>query len=1223
MPNKNDLSIIIKTLIEQTSKQNVIKEVDTLVTTLQNKLNNIKINIGGAGLSQLVSQLNQVTSAIQKIKMPQFNFDIPTAESKKFLTAIGSIENTLNATGRTAKSTWDEFGRVTVQVTNTTKGLVENFKYQWDAVNQSLVRVNRQQQDNMLSIDQLQAKYKGMVNTLQIGKLGQSINTSELQAFLKNLKDVKVVDGQITAELQAQFNIMKQNAQMTRDQVNSAKTLKEQIQVLKVSSSNSFKQFENSKSFGALNSSSLSQYNSIKTSISSITELTPNAIQALRLLGKQFDELKIKANQSFDLRNAEQTLNNYIVKMQGDIAKFKKQFEGQFSTLKFNTFEQKALGLQIDPNASNKTADLTAKIKALNNEFGSMKSEAYANGINAANKATMSFGQQIQLIIQKFSMWIGISTVVMGTLHRITESFDYMLEQTKLFTNLQMEMTGQNLNFSEITKAAQEYAQATGTLSSEVMRAISVFGTYTSKIDEVIHKSQAAVIMSNITGKSILEISDDLMSTAFQYKMGADQYLHIVDMYASVARNLQVDFPKAVAELGSGLKYVGAVANSANMPITNVIASLGVLQESTRRTGSQVANGMKTIISRLSRVGDEIDPESFKKVEKVVYDTTGVMLKESEDNLKPINLILSELAEKWKTLGSVQKAQLAESAAGIYQRNIFISLMENYSKIQDLETEAINSNGVALQKQDIYSKSLFASIQRLQNAFQGLYQNTLSKDFMKGTVDSTTSVISVFSELSETIGGLPALITASVLAISALSSKTRNGYYANMLGSVSFKGLSSGQQGPALPPGMSNYSVQIPILNKIISSIKQINTLGNTKINFLDSLSSFTRNISGKAINSFNSLKTSIINTVNATKSLGVIGTTGKMFTLLGNGIKGTTLALGQYITITNLAKVATIGLQTVMSMGMMVAFSLVIGQVFKLADSFIHAKEKQQELFESLKNDVSTLSSELSDSEKLIKTYNDLSQATSLTSEEKEKLADATEKLSALYPNSIEKISAEGNAISLNSEKLQEYLDLKEQELNLKRQEMSEQFYKTGDKDVNNLLINEKNIKSKMDQLAEYEKNQKRFLDSGDAKTDKTGYKKVLEDISRTKKELLELKSESTKFTDELKTKLTATLQNQDGFKDFKPQELDNFVSSLLKSQDVLEQIKKSGGIEIFVANLIDNGFASTFSNINKEFNDLSKNTNKTQQDIDDFNKNSISKLTEKLSYLGNLVCQ
>ena len=150
---------------------------------------------------------------------------LKTYESKKFLTAIGSIENTLNATGRTAKSTWDEFGRVTVNVTNTSKGLVENFKYQWDAVNQSLVRVNRQQQDNMLSIDQLQAKYKGMTNTLNNGKLGNFIDKSALQSFENSLKNIQVLDAKILADLKNQFDQIKLNAQANKENFNLGQNL--------------------------------------------------------------------------------------------------------------------------------------------------------------------------------------------------------------------------------------------------------------------------------------------------------------------------------------------------------------------------------------------------------------------------------------------------------------------------------------------------------------------------------------------------------------------------------------------------------------------------------------------------------------------------------------------------------------------------------------------------------------------------------------------------------------------------------------------------------------------------------------------------------------------------------------------------------------------------------------------------------------------------------------
>lgn len=471
MPN-NDLAIYVKYLLDQTSKTNTTKEIDTLVTNLQNKLNSIKINIGGAGLSQLVTQLNQVTQAIQKIKAPQFNFDVPTVESKKFLSAIASIENKLSTTGRTAASVWDEFGKVTINVTNTTTGLVEKFKYAWDTVNQSLIRVNRQQQDNMLSLSQLQTKYQGMISSLQNGKLGNFINSGELQSFQNSLNNIKVVDGQITAELQAQFNVMKQNAQMLKEQTNSAKTLQEQLKLTQLTFKNGFTNFEGGKVFGSLNQNTLSQYNSLKQQIQSITTSTPDAIQQLKLLGKQFDELKIKANQSFNLKNLTNEITNFKDKYTTLISGLTGKYGSLIDPAALNKFKSDLQGL------STTTPEVSNRMKQLALEFQNIKTNAInsSSALRLSQKDATSFADALGSIISKFSLWIGVSTLVMGAFHKVTEAMSYMVEQTKLFTNLQMEMTGQTLNFSEITRSAQEYAQATGTLSSEVMRAISVFG---------------------------------------------------------------------------------------------------------------------------------------------------------------------------------------------------------------------------------------------------------------------------------------------------------------------------------------------------------------------------------------------------------------------------------------------------------------------------------------------------------------------------------------------------------------------------------------------------------------------------------------------------------------------------------------------------------------------------------------------------------------------------
>ena len=312
MSNNNDLSILIKTIIEQTSKQNVIAEVDALVNNLQKKLNTIQINIGGAGFQQLISQLNAINSASQSIKIPRFNFDVPTTESKKFLTAIGSIENTLSATGRTAISTWDEFGNVTMKVTNTTKGLVENFKYQWDSANQSLIRVNRQQQDNMLSLEQLQAKYKGMTNTLNNGKLGNFIDKSALQSFENSLKNIQVLDAKILADLKNQFDQIKLNAQANKENFN----LGQNLDVYKNRMNNFID--NNVQKYGwQVDTSSL---NNFKNQINQLNSSTPNLSNVMKSINQEVrnitNNIKLETQELNSVLSINEKISNEIKRQQ-------------------------------------------------------------------------------------------------------------------------------------------------------------------------------------------------------------------------------------------------------------------------------------------------------------------------------------------------------------------------------------------------------------------------------------------------------------------------------------------------------------------------------------------------------------------------------------------------------------------------------------------------------------------------------------------------------------------------------------------------------------------------------------------------------------------------------------------------------------------------------------------------------------------------------------------
>ena len=156
----------------------------------------------------------------------------------------------------------------------------------------------------------------------------------------------------------------------------------------------------------------------------------------------------------------------------------------------------------------------------------------------------MSFGESIQVAAYKMGIWLGVGNLIFGVISQLKESLVFLSDMNQGFTNMSLEMTDINLNFNEITQSANNYAIAMGTTTTAVMRGLEVFSTYNSTLEESIKKTQAAAIMSNITGQSMTDSADQLMGTLSQYRLGAEDALGIVDTIASVARNLQVDFPK-------------------------------------------------------------------------------------------------------------------------------------------------------------------------------------------------------------------------------------------------------------------------------------------------------------------------------------------------------------------------------------------------------------------------------------------------------------------------------------------------------------------------------------------------------------------------------------------------------------------------------------------------------------------------------------------------------
>jgi hypothetical protein len=221
---------------------------------------------------------------------------------------------------------------------------------------------------------------------------------------------------------------------------------------------------------------------------------------------------------------------------------------------------------------------------------GQMDSLSTSTG-NLINRQ-VGLGEALSIAMSRFPIWIVASTLVMGSIHKISEAFDFMLGQSKLFTNLQLEMTNTNLVFSDITNTANQFATAMGSTTDKVMKAISIFGTYSSTLDDVLKKSQTSITLSNITGQGVEQTSDELMGILSQFRLGAKDINSVTDSVLGSARNLQMDFPKAVAEISTGLRTVGSVAKEAGLDVAETTGILSTMIEVSRRSGSENANAL-------------------------------------------------------------------------------------------------------------------------------------------------------------------------------------------------------------------------------------------------------------------------------------------------------------------------------------------------------------------------------------------------------------------------------------------------------------------------------------------------------------------------------------------------------------------------------------------------------------------------------------------------------
>lgn len=637
---------------------------------------------------------------------------------------------------------------------------------------------------------------------------------------------------------------------------------------------------------------------------------------------------------------------------------------------------QRQFGVKVDTRAIdeaiNKLKSMdNVSLKDLRNEFTNINTSIKETKENA--KEISSEGgvlSKITNVLGKFGVFITAQTAINATINQFKNASQYVETLDRSLTNMRM-ITGkssgeiQSLMSQYKDLAAQLHTTNTEMLSGmeEVTRA-----GYNNKEGKDV--MSASLIGSKISGQDVATTTQELIAIKNAFDMTGDSMEHVVDVISKLDNTAASSF----AEIAGAMQRTAYSAQEAGTPFDKLAAYITTASEKTRKPAEEIGNSLRTIYARYSNIklGNLDDDDKSINDTEIAMNRIGIQIRKSKGEFKDFDEVLTEFMNKYKQgqLSQVDYLAGVQALAGTRQRETLMALCENMDDLDQHTKDVASSTGSAKKMmEEAYSNSIDAKLNDLSRNIQNLYEKMLSSNTLKSGIDlvnnSLNTLMSVGTQAGNVIGnlntrfGTASTATMGILGVLSLTNSKYRETATIISGSIF--------------PTFTNWSAKLKQISTDLSSHRKDLTedIANLKKNALAIKENSTAMQAGTV----------------STRSYGLqmVGLQAK--------VAGTTIKLVA-------AKVAAIGLQTVMSLGLSAGISLVVsglsGMISALAGTDDHLQKVKQSS-ENLQNSLSGVKSTndlLGQYEKISRELKDQKKSTQEKADLENKLKSVKEEL-------------------------------------------------------------------------------------------------------------------------------------------------------------------------------------------------------------------------------------
>lgn len=517
------------------------------------------------------------------------------------------------------------------------------------------------------------------------------------------------------------------------------------------------------------------------------------------------DEEKAQADtekrQKQDIREYQQYINR-VISLESQIDKLQRQATlsgGKHKDAIYGTID--ALNEELgDLNRNNealkqRVATEQAATKESIDATAALKKQSNAQKNLVSVKGATSIWDMMANDIRRATMRIADFGVAAKLLNKIPQDIQKVIQYTKeldaAMTNVRV-VTGASAEEAKtLARGYTQLAKELGVTTVEVANSANEWARQGYEAEEANQLIVASSKLAKLGMISTTEATKDLTSAIKGFKLSTEEAMSVVDKLTKIDQVAAI----SAGNLAEGLARVATTAQQAGLSLDETAAMVTTITEVTQRDASTAGEALRTLISRYSNVkagvftsmGEEAEETSgnINDIEKVL-GKLGIRIRTSGTEMRSIEDVLDELAEKWDTLDDVSRNAVASAFAGVRQRESFNILLSNWDRVKELTEESANAAGTADEKYSAYMDSMEAATKRLQNAWEGFTQSLETSTVMKFLTNTIAAMVENADKLKYIVTGIAAAGSARIFDF--FTNKGETGGWKGLVANIPFIG---------------------------------------------------------------------------------------------------------------------------------------------------------------------------------------------------------------------------------------------------------------------------------------------------------------------------------------------------------------------------------------------------------------------------------------------------